>query len=288
MAAHEHRIKRELSGRGTCSFVDLKAAVKLSRGDIEGITARLASRGVVKIKKDLDDKHTSYTWTGAKEEARPAKPAPPKKIRKRRTTPAEGEPKKAPAWILPPDWRDQLEQEAIDKIPRDHLGEAVKLLARNEIGTATLAVLSAGGGYALVADALWICVQVMADSSPEPSRKEVEIFERLCADPWISRMYQVRPTRERDNIRSLLLHPGRYNFPKRSRGRQTNIRMYLLLAQLPHLFYKSLNKPVHGATCAFIRAAEDGKITEKNIHTLMKRYGIDYKKSLIRKLNPSM
>ena len=54
MATPEQRIKRELSERGTCSFLDLKAAVKLSRGDIEEITARLASRGVVKIKK---------TWT---------------------------------------------------------------------------------------------------------------------------------------------------------------------------------------------------------------------------------
>jgi hypothetical protein len=288
MATPEQRIKRELSERGTCSFLDLKAAVKLSRGDIEGITARLTSRGIVKIKKDLDDKHTFYTWAGPKEEARPAKQAPPKKTRKSRTIPTVGKPKKTPARILDPDWREQLEREVTDKIPRDHLGEAVKLLARNGIGTATLAVLSAGGNYELVADALWICVQVMTDNPPEPSRKEIEIFERLLTNPWISRMYQIKPTRERDNIRALLLHPDRYNFPKRHRGNPTNIRMYLLLAQLPHLFYKSLKKPVHGATCAFIRAATGGKITEKNIHTLFDRYGIDYKKPLIRKLNPSV
>jgi len=290
MASPEQRIKRELSERGTCSFLDLKAAVKLSRGDIEGITERLASRGVVKIKKDLGGKHTfyTYTWAGPKEEASPAKQAPPKKTRKSRTMPTVGKPRKLPAGMLVPDWREQLEREAIDKIPSDHLGEAVKLLTCNDIGTATLAVLSAGGNYELVADALWICVQVKTDNPPEPSSKEIEIFERLLTNPWIGRMYQIKPTRERDNIRALLLHPDRYNFPKRHRGNPTNIRMYLLLAQLPHLFYKSLKKPIHGATCAFIRAVTGLKTKEKNIHNLINRYGIDYKKSLIRKLNPSM
>jgi hypothetical protein len=278
MAPPEQRIKRELSQRRKCSFLDLKAAVKLSRGDIEGITARLASRGLMKIKKDTDGKDTSYAWTGPIEEVRPAKHTPPKKIRERRTIPTEKKPKKAPVGKLAPDWREQLEPEVTDKIPRDHLGEAVKLLARNDIGKATLAVLSAGGDYALVADALWVCVQVMTKYPPEPSRKEIERFERLLTNPWISRMYQIKPTHERDNIHALLLNPDRYNFSKRIRGRQTNILMFLLLAQLPHLFFTSLKKPIHKATCAFIRAATGGNITEKGIHTLFRRYGIDYKR----------
>jgi hypothetical protein len=75
----EHRIIRELSRRGICSFLDLKSAIGLSRGDTEGVIARLANSGLVKIKKDTEGKHTFYTWAGPKEKARPSDLARPKK-----------------------------------------------------------------------------------------------------------------------------------------------------------------------------------------------------------------
>lgn len=65
----EQRVIRELSRRGTCSLLDLKSALQLSRGDIMGITTRLADRRSVRIEKDHQGAHISYTWTGPKEKA---------------------------------------------------------------------------------------------------------------------------------------------------------------------------------------------------------------------------
>lgn len=50
--SYGQRIERELSKRATCSFLDLKSSLRLSRGDIEAYTERLANRGLVRIKKD--------------------------------------------------------------------------------------------------------------------------------------------------------------------------------------------------------------------------------------------
>jgi hypothetical protein len=274
------KISRKIFELGTCSVADLKSALKLSPGDIKAEVASLYREGNIKITGD----HVSYKWIGPKEGPIDFAFTRPNKTRKKRTIPPEKKPKKVPVDKLAPDWREKLEQEIIDKIPRDLLGDAQKLLGHKDIEKASKAVIFAGGDYALVADALWICVQVMTNNPPEPSRWEMEIFERLCTDPWIARMYQIKPTRERDNIRSLLLHPDRYNFRKRSRSRQTNIPMFLLLAQLPHLFYMSLKKPVHRVTCAFIRAATGVNITERGIHTLFRRYGINFKKPFFKAL----
>lgn len=75
----EQRIIRELSRRGTCSLLDLKSALRLSRGDIMGITTRLADRRSVRIKKNHQGEHVSYTWTGPKEKAPGGKSSPAKK-----------------------------------------------------------------------------------------------------------------------------------------------------------------------------------------------------------------
>ena len=83
------RIERELSKRGTCSFPDLKSSLKLSRGDIEACTERLAHSGLVRIEKGYIGEHTLYTWTGAKEEAKRPDPARPEKARKKRTITTE-------------------------------------------------------------------------------------------------------------------------------------------------------------------------------------------------------
>lgn len=88
----EQRIMRDLSRRGTCSFLDLKSAIRLSRGDIEGITDRLVDRRFVRIEKDHLNRHISYTWTGPKEEANPPDHARPKKARKKRIIPTEKKP----------------------------------------------------------------------------------------------------------------------------------------------------------------------------------------------------
>jgi hypothetical protein len=87
--SNEQRIKRELSRRGTCSLLDLKSTLKLSRGDIEANTDRLGERGFVRIEKDHRGKHTSYTWTGPKEEVKPADNARPKKAKGKRTASPE-------------------------------------------------------------------------------------------------------------------------------------------------------------------------------------------------------
>ncbi len=87
--SNEQRIKRELSRRGTCSLLDLKSTLKISRGDIEANTDRLGDRGFVRIEKDHRGKHTSYTWTGPKEEVKPADNARPKKAKGKRTTSPE-------------------------------------------------------------------------------------------------------------------------------------------------------------------------------------------------------
>lgn len=77
----EQRIKLELSRRGSCSFLDLKSALKLPKGHISPITDRLAHRGLVKIEKDHLDSHLSYTWIGPKEEAKPPDATRPKKAK---------------------------------------------------------------------------------------------------------------------------------------------------------------------------------------------------------------
>jgi len=70
LSPDEQRIRRELLKRGTCSFLDLKSVLKLSCGDIEANADRLARRGWVRIEKGPRGEHTSYTWTGPKEEGR--------------------------------------------------------------------------------------------------------------------------------------------------------------------------------------------------------------------------
>jgi DNA-binding MarR family transcriptional regulator len=92
MASVKQRIINELSKRGTCSFLDLKSALRLSRGDIEANTERLAARGLVRIKKDLSGDHTFYTWIGAKEEARRPDSTRPEKARKKRIIPTKKKP----------------------------------------------------------------------------------------------------------------------------------------------------------------------------------------------------
>jgi hypothetical protein len=70
---------REISRRGTCSPLDLKSVLGLSLEYIMEITARLADRRSVRIKKDHQGGHISYTWTGPKEEAPGGKSSPAKK-----------------------------------------------------------------------------------------------------------------------------------------------------------------------------------------------------------------
>lgn len=109
----EQRIIREISRRGTCSFLDLKSSLRLSRGDIEANTDRLFDRGLVKIKKDTDGNHTFYTWTGPKEEARVpdhARPGVPLEGRERGGGTIAKKKQPASPESLPPDWKQRLEQ----------------------------------------------------------------------------------------------------------------------------------------------------------------------------------
>jgi hypothetical protein len=105
----EQRIERELSKRGACSFLDLKSAVKLSRGDIQANAERLAHRGLVKIKKDADRKHTYYTWAGPKEEAPVGKNLPARASASDVASPRASRAKKF-SEPLPADWKQCLER----------------------------------------------------------------------------------------------------------------------------------------------------------------------------------
>ena len=119
----EQRIIRELSRRGTCSLLDLKSALRLSRGDIMGIAARLANRRSVRIEKDNQGEHINYTWTGPKEKASVGKSLPAKKPPP--SPPDSSPPVQAPiSYVasprasraktspepLPADWKKRLEQ----------------------------------------------------------------------------------------------------------------------------------------------------------------------------------
>jgi hypothetical protein len=120
----EQRIERELSKRKTCSFRDLKSALKLSGGDIKSNINRLADRRFVRIEKDHRGEHVFYTWTGPKERGKAPDSARSMKAKGKRTV-SPGVPlevrergvgtnakKKQPASLksLPADWKDHLRQ----------------------------------------------------------------------------------------------------------------------------------------------------------------------------------